>query len=41
MKQIFKTVDDNSNGEMDITEFNELVTLCFKELKKSEIDLLF
>jgi Ca2+-binding EF-hand superfamily protein len=27
---IFKTLDDNGSGHLDITEFNELVSLCFK-----------
>jgi len=41
MDKIFKTVDDNNNGQMDIMEFNEVVGLCYKELKKHEVDSLF
>jgi Ca2+-binding EF-hand superfamily protein len=39
--KIFKTVDDDGKGVMDITEFNEVVTLCYTDLKKHEIDSLF
>ena len=34
-------VDENHNNEMDITEFDEAIRMCYKELPKHEIDLLF
>lgn len=41
VEKVFKTVDDNSNGIMDVTEFNEAVSLCYRELSKHEVDVLF
>jgi len=34
-------VDDNNSGDMDISEFNQVVALCYKELNRHEVDVLF
>jgi Ca2+-binding EF-hand superfamily protein len=39
--KIFKAIDDNSNNELDVTEFYEAVSLSYKELNKHEVDVLF
>lgn len=39
--KVFATVDDNGNGDMDISEFNQVIALCYKELNRHEVDVLF
>ena len=39
--KVFSAVDEDNNDEMDITEFSTMVDLCYKGLKKHEIDTLF
>ena len=41
LDQVFDTVDDNRNGEMDIFEFNTLINLAYSNVEKFEIDAIF
>ncbi|CDW86689.1 protein fantom [Stylonychia lemnae] len=41
VEKVFETVDNNKNGEMDIFEFNEMITLLHKDVEKFEVDAIF
>lgn len=41
IQDIFKAVDSNGNGEMEIHEFNEAIGLLYSNLDKYEVDALF
>jgi hypothetical protein len=38
---VFATLDDNNNGLMEVTEFNELITMLYEAVDKYEVDALF
>ena len=41
MDKVFATVDENNSNSMEVIEFNEMISACYQELKKHEIDTLF
>lgn len=41
ISEIFKAVDSNNNGEMEVHEFNEAIGLLYSNLDKYEVDALF
>lgn len=40
-EKVFNASDSDSNKELDVIEFNEMVSNCFQALKKYEVDALF
>jgi Ca2+-binding EF-hand superfamily protein len=40
-EEIFAACDNNRNGSIDVTEFNEMIQLQLGDLEKHEIDCLF
>lgn len=39
--KIFSTLDNNNSGQMEITEFNEMLNLLYADVNKVEVDELF
>lgn len=39
--EVFKTVDNDRSGEIDIIEFNEMLHLLYDKVDKVEVDELF
>lgn len=41
VESVFKAVDNNGNGQMEVTEFNEMIRLLYDTVDKYEVDALF
>ena len=41
IEEMIKALDKSKNGELEITEFNELITLIYSKVEKVEVDELF
>ena len=39
--KVFNTLDSNKNGDMEVTEFNEMLHLLYDKVDKVEVDELF
>ena len=39
--KVFQTVDSDGNGAIDIVEFNEMISLLYDKVGKTEVDELF